>query len=301
LCSLCWNRFGIDKIRRKGQNEHVLKPRYLPDPERLSTLAATILLAFTVSRLARLPEYDFSLQLPGFFLSLPLNANTVIALLVGGLTASGANWLLHDHPALRGSAANDGTVKGSTFQHWLLPALTALVIGVPLFQLPLSLLWWAVLAVGCGVLVLVLVAEYIAVDVEDVRYPIAGAALTAVSFALFLGLAIFLKVGGLRLFQVGPALGLAAVLVSLRTFQLRLPGEWKFEESIIVGLIVLQMSAALHYWPLSPISFGLAVLAPTYALCSLVSGLLEGVSWRQALLEPVIVLVFLWGSAIWFR
>lgn len=268
------------------------KTRYLPDADRLSALTATILLAYTLSRFIDLPASDINFQLPGFYVSLHLTLRTLVYFLVAGLVGSGADWLLRDHPALKDQ---------STFQHWLLPALTAWVIGIPLSQLPMGILWWSVFAIGGALLVLVLVAEYIVVDPDDARRPPAAAGLTAVSYALFLILAIFLRSAGLRLYLILPALTISGGLVAIRTFQFRLHGEWKLVEAGIIALVIAQLVAALHYWPLSPVSFGLAVLGPAYAMTTLISGLTEGEPLRQALLEPGLVLFTTWGVAVWFH
>jgi hypothetical protein len=256
----------------------------------LSVLAATLLLAYTITHFIVFPGRDLELQLPGIFLSVQINVKTLVGLIAAGLTASGADWLLRDHPALQGR---------STVQHWLLPALTAWVIGIPLLQLPLSLTWWGVFTIGGALLLLVLVAEYITVDTDDARYFPASAALTAVSFALFLMLAIVLRSVGLRLFLALPALSLAAGLVSLRMLHLRSQGQWMISESLVTTIIVGQFAAALHYWYLPPISFGLAVLGPAYALTSLLSSLRDGETFWQSLFEPGLVLVLLWGAALW--
>jgi hypothetical protein len=266
------------------------RSRNLPNPDRLSVLAAALLLAYALTHFVVLPGKEFELQLPGIFISFQFNVKTLIGIIAAGMTASGADWLLRDHPALQ---------SRGTLQHWLLPALTAWVIGIPLFQLPLSLTWWGVFVIGGTLLLLVLVAEYIVVDVDDLRYFIASAGLTAVSFALFLMLAIVMRSVGLRLFLLLPALALAAGLVSLRTLHLRSLGEWKLPETVVIMLIVSQVAAALHYWPLPPISFGLAVLGPAYALTSLINALGEGEPLRQALLEPGLVLLAAWGAALW--
>ncbi len=268
------------------------RSRNLPDANRLSVLAAMILLAYTLARFVDSPSRELVLQLPGLFISIPINFRTAVAFLAAGLTASGADWLLRDHPAFQ---------NRTTVQHWILPALSAWVIGIPLFQLPMGVVWWVVFAIGGALLMSVLVAEYIVIDPADARYAISSAMLTALAFVLYLILAIVLRSAGLRLFWTLPALMLAAWLVSLRTFLLRLHGQWKPLEAVMIALIIGQITAALHYWPLSPIAFGLAVLGPAYALISLVTGLAEGESLRQALLEPALVLIFVWGGALWIR
>jgi len=265
---------------------------HLPNLDRLSMLAATVLLTYTLGRFIHLPQRELAIQLPGFYLSIQVNAVTFVALLVAGLTATGASWLLRDHPAL---------VNQTTFEHWLLPALTAWVIALPLFQLPLNPVWWIGFALGGILLILVLIAEYIVVDPDDVRHQPAAAGLTAVSFALYLVLAAALSFAGLRLFLLLPALMLASSLVSLRTLHLRLPGQWAYAQAGIIAVITGQMAAALHYWPLSPVSFGLALLGPAYALTNLMGNLAEGEPAQQAIVEPGVVLFLVWGAALWIH
>jgi hypothetical protein len=172
---------------------------------------------------------------------------------------------------------------------------------VPLYQLPLGFEWLASVVIGGIMLILVLIAEYITVDPNDARHAIATAGLTAVSFALYLILAITLRSGGLRLFLLMPALTIAGGLVCLRTLHLRLRGNWAIWPAVALALIIAQLTAALHYWPISPIAFGLAVLGPAYALSSLIANLIEGEGLRQALTEPVLVLGVMWGTALWTR
>ena len=274
------------------------RSRNLPDANRLSVLAATILLAYALARFIDLPARDLAIQLPGVYLSVEINVRTFVALLVAGLTASGADWLLRDHPAIDVQTAPG---RPKTLEHWLLPALTAWVIGLPLFQLPLGPLWWGGFALGGGLLMLVLVAEYIVVDPDDGRQAPAAAALTAVSFALYMALAVALRFAGIRLFEILPALALTAGLVSLRTLHLRLHGRWAFIQAAVIVLITGQLVAALHYWPITPVPYGLALLGPAYALTSLIGSLEEGESLRQAMVEPALVLLILWGTALWIR
>jgi hypothetical protein len=267
-----------------------LRHQRLPNPDRLSLVSATILLAYALARFIQLPGLNLATQLPGFYLAIDLNVQTVVAFIVAGLTATGMNWLVRDHPAL--------TRRGAP-EHWLLPALTASALGLPLFQLPLSPQWWLGFALGGALLILVLVAEYIVVDPQDDRRGPAAAGLTALSFALFLVLAAGLRFAGLRLFLLLPALGLAAGLVSLRTLRLRRPDRWSPVEAGVIALVTVQIGAALHYWPIPPVPFGLALLGPTYAITTLISNLSEGEPPRQAALEPAVVLAIIWGAAVW--
>jgi hypothetical protein len=268
----------------------VKQSRVLPDIDRLSALIAIITLAYTLAHFANFPEQDLEIQLPGFYLAFPINIATLTALIVAGLVASGADWLLRDHPSLQ---------KSVSFHHWILPALTALVIGIPLNQLPYGITWWVGLFAGAVVLTLIIIAEYIAIDAEDVRQPLVAVGLSAVSFALFLILAVTLRMVNLRLFYTVPALTIAVWLVCLRALHLRLHGEWTVYEAGIIALIVGQLAVAFYYWPLSPIGFGLAILGPAYALTSLFSSLIEERPLPQTLFEPVMTIIITWGAALW--
>src|SRR3990172_4000776 len=107
--------------------------RYLPDADRVGVLTSTVLLAFALTRLIQVPEFNLEIQLPGFFLLIPLNLSTAMSVLTAGLTATGMDWLLHNHPSL-----NDRP----TYQWWLLPTLTTFVIAVPFSILPNGVAWW---------------------------------------------------------------------------------------------------------------------------------------------------------------
>lgn len=266
--------------------------RYLPDPARVSILTAIVLLAFALTRLVSAPPLQYTIPLAGVYVSLSLNLNTMIVLLAAGLTAAGMDWLLRTHPSLE---------KGETREHWLLPTLTVLVIGVVLYTLPQTTIWWLGFGLGAAILLLVFFAEFVAVDPIDSRYPFATAVLTVLAFIIFLILAVALKATNVRLFLLAPALFVGGGLVALRTLHLRLNERWELTWAIGIGLVTIQLGAALYYMPLTPVRFGLGLLGPVYALTSLAVSLAEGIPPRQAILEPAVMLVLLCGLMIWFR
>jgi len=265
----------------------------LPDQSRVSVLTAAILLAFALAHVINAPHF-FSVLIPvgSFRLTLSFNLNTVIILLAGGVTATGMDWLLRTHPSLE---------KGETREHWLLPTLTVLVIGIALSTLPDSPLWWLGFGLGAALFLVVELAEFVVVDPTDTRYPLATAILTVLAFVIFLILAVALKAANARLIFLVPALFLAGGLAALRSLHLRLNERWEASWAVGIGLVVVQLGAALHYLPLTPVRFGLALLAPLYALTILAVNLAEGNPFRRAFFEPTVMLILLWGLAIWFR
>ena len=237
-----------------------------------------------------MPPLIWPLEILGVLLPVPINTNTVIVLILAALAASGTDWLLREHPRL--GAAH-------TRSHWLLPGMTALVIAVPLNSLPIGLTWWAGFFTGGVLLVLTLLAEYITVDPHDDRFLPAAAGLTALSYALFLILTISLGSIKPRLYVVLPPIGLASTLVGLRVIHLRL-NEWQWPQSLGVGLVTSQLAAALHYLPVGPITYGLVLLGPVYAMSTFLINHSQGQTIRQAAIEPALIVVLLWVIAFVF-
>jgi hypothetical protein len=89
--------------------------------------------------------------------------------------------------------------------------------------------------------------------------------------------------------------------VALRTLHLRLNERWEAPWAIGIAVIIVQLGAALYYMPLTPVRFGLALIGPLYALTALSVSLTEGHPFRQAIVEPVVMLALLCGLMIWFH
>jgi hypothetical protein len=265
---------------------------YLPDSNRVGLLTSTVLLAFAVSHIVPSPEFNFELQLPGFFLSLPLNIPILMNLLTAGLTATGMDWLLRGHPSLKGR---------TTFQWWLLPTLTTFVISTSLSILPSGRAWWVGFTISGIFIFFVFLAEYIVVDSDSPYYTAAIAGLTAISYTLFFLLAVALRSSGARLFLLIPGLFIAASLASLRILHLRLSGRWEYAWSLGIGLVCIQLAAGLHYWPVSPIKFGLMLIGPLYGLINLAINLNENIPTRRAMFEPAFITALCWGLAIFIQ
>lgn len=255
--------------------------RYLPDSNQVGVLTAAVLLAYALAHLIRTPEFNLELQLPGFYFSYPISLNTVMVLLAAGLTATGMDWMLQSHPSLG---------ETPTIEYWVLPTLSTFIIGISLTILPPSNNWWIGFGIGGLLLVLVFLAEYIVVEPSAPQYALATAGLTALSYAVYLILITALRYSGARLFLVAPAMFIAASLVSLRTLHLRTGQKWEFYWALGIALVCTQIGAALHYWPVSPVQFGLALLGPLYALSTMTTNLLEGIPLHRALTEPLVAL-----------
>ncbi|HJS18247.1 MAG TPA: hypothetical protein VJ785_05850 [Anaerolineales bacterium] len=263
--------------------------KYLPASDQLGVLTSSILLAYALSRLIQTPDFNLAIQLQGFYLPLPLNMATAMSLLTAGLTATGMDWLLRGHPALN---------NRPTFQWWILPTLTTFVVGALLATLPDGRSWWIGFAVSGAFIFFVFLAEYIVVDADAPYYASAMAGLTAVSYTLFFILAVALRYSEVRLYILIPTIFLAAGLASLRIMHLRFSGRWEYAWSAGIAFVCIQIAAGLHYWPLSPIQFGLMLVGPLYGLTNLAANLGEDQPARRAALEPAVATALCWGAAI---
>jgi len=259
--------------------------QHLPNTNQLSVLAATILLAYALTPFVRLPATNLVLRLPFAIFAYQLNFQTIVSILTAVLAAVGADWLLRSHPHLEGT---------HLWLHLLLPALTAWAIGIPLSNLQVGLQWWAVFAMGGVLLVLVFMAEYIVVDFQDSLHGLATIGLTALSFALYLILAIAARAGGLRLYLLLPLLVVPLALVCLRTLYLRVGSSWHLKWTFGIAVVTGEIVVGLQYWPLNPLSFGLLVTGLAYALTSAAGAIEDGRPWPSLLVEPAAIMAVLW-------
>ncbi|HEY6072659.1 MAG TPA: hypothetical protein VIV15_04505, partial [Anaerolineales bacterium] len=233
--------------------------RLSPDADRLGMVTASVLLAFAVTRILPAPEFTITLQFPGFYFAIPLTIGTAITILAAGLTASGMNWIIRGHPSM---------TSASTRQHWLLPTLTTLVTGITLTVINTNAAWWIGFGVTAAIMMLVFIAEYIVVDPAAPSYAAARAGLTALSYALFLILTAALRLAGTRLVILAPVIFLAAGLTALRILHLDGTDPWDYPWAAGIGIVCTQLAAGLHYWPLLPVQFALALTGLLYALTS---------------------------------
>ena len=269
------------------------KRSYLPSADRVGVLIASVLLTYALTRIIQSPRFTLTVTLPGFYFAYPLTLGTAMTVLAAALGATGMDWLTRSHPSLG---------KRSNIEHLLLPTLTTLLIGVPLGILPDGAVWWIGFASGAFLLVGVFLAEYITIDPAAPNYAPARAGLTALAFALFLILTTALRFSGIRMFLLVPVLFLTAGLISLRILHLDGTDRWDFPWAAGIGIVCAQIGAGLHYWPLTPIQFGLALIGPLYALTILSANLnTENIPLPRAAGGPIIIVTLAWVAAVFLR
>ena len=260
----------------------------LSSADRVGVLIASVLLTFALTRLIQSPRFTLTITLPGFYFAYPLTLGTIMTILAAALTATGMDWLTSSHPAL-GQKPN--------IEHLMLPTLTTFVIGAPLALLD-GTAWWIGFALGAIILLIVFQAEYTTIDPSAPAYGFARAGLTALAYALFLILVTSLRFSGVRMFLLVPIVFIAAGLICLRILHLDGKDRWDFPWAIGIAFVCAQIGAGLHYWPVIPTQFGLALTGPLYALTMLSVNLTENIPLPRASLGPAIIMGLTWVSAI---
>lgn len=266
----------------------------MPDIERLSIIAASIMLAFALTLLVSFPAQLFNFSILGILVEFFLDFSTVISVLTALLAAVGMEWLIQSHPHNEKYQTN-----WEHFRHWIVPVLTTLVIGIALNTFTGGLIWWAIFVFGSLLLLAVFVAEYNVVAVETASHPLATIGLTGLSFALYLLLAITVFSTDARLYIRLPLLGLGALMVISRTLFLRL-GRWHIVWALVNSIIISQVVVGFHYLPLSPTQFGLILVGIVYALTSVFTAIEESRRYLAFWAEPVsMILLMVVASLIW--
>jgi hypothetical protein len=268
------------------------KRSYLPSADRLGVLIASVLLTFALTKLIQSPRFTVTITLPGFYFAYPLTLSSAMTILAAALTATGMDWLTREHPALG---------KKSNIEHLILPTLTTFVIGAPLTLLSNGTDWWVGFGFSATLLVIVFLAEYITIDPSAPSYGFARAGLTALAYALFLILVTSLRFTGVRMFLLIPVVFVVASLISLRILHLDGTDRWDFPWAIGISIVCTQIGAGLHYWTLTPLQFGLALMGPLYALTLLSVSLAENIPLRRAVVGPAVVVGLSWVSALFLR
>lgn len=260
----------------------------IPDINRLSIIAAAIMLAFALTQLVPFPEQILNFSLFGVELTFNVNFSTVITFITALLAVAGMDWLIQSHPD-RDHYQN----RWVLMRHWIVPVLTALVIGVTLNTFAGGAIWWAIFSLGSMLLIAVLIAEYNVVGSDDTHHlPIATIGLTSLSFALFLLLAIAVFSANLRLYIRLTLLATGAMMAISRSLYLRL-GQWHTLWAFIISLLVSEMVIGFHYLPLTATQQGLILVGFAYALTSIVTAMKESRKDWAFWTEPVAMLVLM--------
>lgn len=226
-----------------------------PDRDKLASLTALVLIAYSLVRIAALPTLSFQLTFLGVLLRIELNTRLVMLTLSAALTASGADWLVASHPSI---------ILRRRAEHWVVPALAALALGGIITRLPSGLPFAVGLGMAALCLLAVLVAEFHVVDPSDPGHDAASVGLRVLSYVLLVGVLFTLRATGARAAFAVPIVLAAVTAISWRLLRLEEVALATWPYALGVGWISAQAAWALHYWPMAPIQEALVLCLLVY-------------------------------------
>lgn len=259
--------------------------------EQLSLLVGMDALGLALTLLLALPERTIPFSFLGSQASIVLTGAWLLAILLSVLTAAGVESIMRAHPRVHLSATQYTVIL------WILPCI--LVAGAALI-LPLlrdSLPFAFVMILAAAVLLaLVVLGEYLTVDLQDPAY---GFARLGLNLAVYLAaLVLFQAIYSFKLRSIfsAPMLGVAAALLALellRASEQDVRRTWLYAAT--VGLALGEALWAMNYWNVSGLLGGVTLLLLFYLLTGVAQQYLFGkLSWRTILeFAMVVVLVIL--------
>jgi len=223
---------------------------------RLSTLAAIVLLAFSLLRLITLPTLRIQIDLLGLLVQLDLDAPAIFLTLTAALVIAGTDWLIAGHPKLGPRAL--------TLEHWVVPGLATLGLGVILSRIPSGIPLLVGLPLTDLLLVLVLAAEFVVVDRSDPRFDWASLLIRVLAYLLLTGVLFAITATDLRAIFAVPFVFAATGAMAWRLLIMEPDSVSARVDAVLIGAIVAQLAWAFHYWPLAPLRESLILALVAY-------------------------------------
>jgi hypothetical protein len=214
-----------------------------PDRERLSALGALVLLAIALVRVVILPTLPFEIAVAGLLIRVEVNRAVVLVGLAAAVTVAGADWLTRSHPR--------GPHGWSRLEHVIIPGLATLATGAILTRIEPGPALWIGLALAAGLLMAVLVAEFIVIDPEDPRRMTALIGLTVLAQILLTGVYFAFFSLGVRAFFSIPLSFVATAAVAWRLLRLRMPESRPAWYAVAIGAGVAELMWGMYYLPLA--------------------------------------------------
>lgn len=255
--------------------------RPMPDRDRMSSVAALVLLSYMLMQLIELPTLSTSFAVFGVLIELKLSTRLVMLTLAAGLAAAGSDWIVRSHPLLK---------TRSSAAHAILPGLAAFEAGAILDRIERGPALWVALALTAILLMAVMAAEFLTCDRDDRRFDPASMGLRTLAFLLLVGALFALQAADLRAIFNVPATMLISFGVVWRLLQLMgAPGRKALPMAAFAAWISAQIAWALHYWPLTPLRTALLLGLSVYLSNAFLEALLRGELARARWIEMAVV------------
>jgi hypothetical protein len=256
--------------------------------EQLGLLVGMNVLGLTLSLLLVLPQRTYELTFLGTDANIVLSGPWLFALLLGVMTAAGVESIMRSHPRVHLSETPYTAIM------WILPCL--LIVGacliLPLLRESAPFAVFTILAAGL-VLALVVLGEYLTVDLRDPAYAFARLGLNLAVYLAALASFQTIYAFKLRALFSLPIIGVAAGLLALellRASESDVRRTWLYAFAIGVGMG--EVLWALNYWNVTALPGGVVLLVLFYLLTGLAQQHLFGkLSWRTLVEFAVVVAI----------
>lgn len=253
--------------------------------ERISATVSLTMLGLFAYFIVELPSRAIELTLFGSPLTLVVSQWWLMALLLGGLAATGTRSVVYAHPHLPRRTSE------YALAFWVLPGLLVILATLWLSRLAPSLVWWLVGIGASGVLLwFVVLAEYHTIDPRDSVYELARLWLNLVAYAVAFGFFVVIYQTRVRSILSATEVLLVSGLLALsllRAGPAQARRTWLFAG--IVALVMGQSTWALNFWRVPPPTAGLWLLLIFYLFTGPAQQHLLGRLTRRALVEFIAV------------
>jgi hypothetical protein len=257
----------------------------MPIYERISGVVSLTMLGLVAYFLIELPSRAINLMVWGSPLTLVVSQWWLLALLLGGLAATGARAVVYAHPDLPRRAA------GYALAFWILPGLLVILATLWLSLLASTVHWWLAEIALTGVLLwFVVLAEYHTVEPRDPLYELARIWLNLITYGVTFGFFVIIYQTRARSILSATEIALVSGLLAgslLRAGPAQTGRTWLF--AALVALVMGQSMWALNLWRVPPLTAGLWLLLIFYILTGLAQQHLLGRLTRRALVEFAVI------------
>jgi hypothetical protein len=257
----------------------------MPIYERISGVVSLTMLGLVAYFLIELPSRAINLMVWGSPLTLVVSQWWLLALLLGGLAATGARAVVYAHPDLSRRAS------GYALASWILPGLLVILATLWLSLLASTVNWWLAEITLTGVLLwFVILAEYHTVEPRDPQYELARIWLNLIAYGVAFGFFVLIYQTRARSILSATEITLVSGLLAgslLRAGPTQTLRTWLFAG--VVALVMGQSMWALNLWRVPPLTAGLWLLLIFYILTGLAQQHLLGRLTRRALVEFAVI------------
>ena len=284
--------------------------------DRASVMIWVVLMGLAAQRFLILPERAFTTEVFGSPITLTVTANTILAVLLTGLVATGTEAVVRAHPKgeplaarrvrRRELASSASPVRPTPMSakeraalvarsHWVYWGAPIALILVAILLLPLapSAIYWVLALITAGVtLGLALAGIYYTIDPFQTGYRRARLGMNALTYAL--ALLLFLVVYRTRTRSVLSATEVLLVSSLLALELLRGSNRPTIMVALyagITGLVLGQATWALNYWRLDSLTGGLVLLVLFYDVVGVSQHALHGHVRRRIILEYALITI----------